>query len=272
MADKRAYFKLDVGYLSNPKVSALLDEHPRAILLHLECIAYSAQHLTDGLVPMRMAMRLACAEQCDLDLLLRCGLLECVNETQVLVHDYLEHQRSASETKTASEQGKRAAQARWTNAGRNASSMPDALRNPMPREREERDTTTCASAHAERDAIDRDFDEWYDLYPLKKSKGQAIKAYRTARKKVDAATILNGLRQQLPELTSREPSKRPYPATWLNGERWADEDASNVHQMPQRGEMNPADRWQMPEPPADVADDPALYQEWLAEQRKAAGR
>lgn len=140
MPDKRAYFKLDVGYLSNPKIASLLDNHPRAILLHLECIAYATQHLTDGLVPMRLAMRLACAEQCDLDLLLQCGLLLAVDESNIAVHDYLEHQRSASEVKAAADKGKRAAEARWTNAPSNAPSMPDALPNPMPREKErERD-------------------------------------------------------------------------------------------------------------------------------------
>lgn len=151
------------------------------------------------------------------------------------------------------------------------------------------DKTSCASADAEREnephpgynreqvrRRDRDrhaeFDEWYSAYPRKRGKGQAMKAYRSARKKVSAQVLLDAVASQYATLTSRGEEFCPYPATWLNGERWADEDASNVHQMPQRGEANPADRWQMPEPPADIADDPVRYQEWLAEQRKAAGR
>ncbi len=35
--------------------------------------------------------------------------------------------------------------------------------------------------------------------------------------------VMAGLRAQLPELLAREPSHRPYPATWLNGKRWEDE-------------------------------------------------
>jgi hypothetical protein len=147
MADKRAYFKLDVGYLSNPKVVGLLEEQPRAIILHLECIAYGAQHLTDGVVPVRTAMRLACAEQCDLDACLNAGLLKRVNDTHVRVHDYLEHQRSADSVKGASEQAKRAAEARWNGsdeaADGNAVSIPNS--NAYREEKKERGSDADAS-------------------------------------------------------------------------------------------------------------------------------
>ena len=51
--DSREFVKLDVGYLSNPKVVGLLvDRRPLAILLHIECIGYARQHRTDGVVPV----------------------------------------------------------------------------------------------------------------------------------------------------------------------------------------------------------------------------
>ena len=130
MSDKRPYFKVDVGYFSNPKIGLLLDEHPRAILLHLACIAYATQHATDGVVPVRLAMRQACAEQCDLEMLLQYGLLER-EDANLRVHDYLEHQRSSSEVKSASDKGKRAAEVRWSSPSGNAPSMPDALLDAM---------------------------------------------------------------------------------------------------------------------------------------------
>lgn len=140
--DKRAYFKVDIGYLSNPKVAELMDENPRAVLLHLQCIAYSAQHLTDGVVPMRLAMRLACGTQSDLDACVNAGLLRRVNGTHLEVHDYLLHQRSAASVKGQSEKAKHAAQARWeaekTDAPSNADRMPDA----MQREKREKDSSS----------------------------------------------------------------------------------------------------------------------------------
>lgn len=148
MADKRGFFTVDTGYFQNPKIAELLDDHPRAVLLHLQCIAYGAQHLTDGVVPLRMAMRLAGAEMHDADLLIEQGLLIPLDEGRVEVHDYLEHQRSSVQVKQAAEKGREAAVSRWkrqpqeealdlgdagdapSNAPGNAPSMLD----PMPRE------------------------------------------------------------------------------------------------------------------------------------------
>lgn len=262
MADKRAYFKVDVGYLTNPKISALLDDEPRAVLLHLCCIAYSAQHLTDGKVPMHLAMRLACAEQCDIDLLLHCGLLEQVDSRTVLVHDYLEHQRSAEEAKRASDKGKRAASARWSdapgNASSNATGMPDAMPNPMPREREEREKNTPAVA-------DGLFDEFWTRYPRKEGKGAARKAWAKAVKQIDAGELVNITRSYGVRMAGAEKRFIPHPATWLNQERWSDEVDD------QKAEA--ADEWfrpfTLPECPPDIADDPERYAAWVDDQREA---
>jgi hypothetical protein len=45
------------------------------------------------------------------------------------------------------------------------------------------------------------------------------------------------VRAQKPEMLQREPAKRPYASTWLNGERWEDElqpPAANGHSDPPR--------------------------------------
>ncbi len=149
MADKRAYFKLDVGYMSNPKVLAVIDESPAAILLHVASIGYAAQHLTDGVVPVKALLRMTGATQADADLLYAAGLwVDGPTGGKAEVHDYLQHQRSAAEVKGASEKAKRAADAKWSkvadassNADSNASSMqdavPDASEIAMPREETE---------------------------------------------------------------------------------------------------------------------------------------
>lgn len=113
MSDTRPWFKLDVGYLSNPKIAPLLDENPRAVLFHLECIAYAKQHRTNGIVPMRVAMRIACAEQCDVDAARNAGLIQSHDATHVRVHDFVDHQGEAERDARRSAAGRKAALARW---------------------------------------------------------------------------------------------------------------------------------------------------------------
>lgn len=84
-------------------------------------------------------------------------------------------------------------------------------------------SVTSASAPAERDDPD-EFDEWYEHYPRKKGKGQAMKAYRAARKIASAETLLTAVKAQAPGLIAKGAEYCPYPATWLNGRRWEDED------------------------------------------------
>lgn len=115
------------------------------------------------------------------------------------------------------------------------------------------DKDSCASTD-----VEREFARWYELYPRKRSKGQALKAYRTARKKVSAQTLLDAITAQAETLTARGAEFVPYPATWLNGERWADEE-------PQQ-EQAPRYRDVVEEPPPGLS--PQEYAQWEADQRK----
>ena len=89
---------------------------------------------------------------------------------------------------------------------------------------------SCASTAVERESIEVEFDEWYSAWPRKKGRGQALKAYRAARKKATAADLLAAVERQTPMLTAKGLEFCPYPATWLNGERWEDE-PDNVHHL-----------------------------------------
>lgn len=120
MADKRTFYKMDVGYHDNPKIQALMDDFPRAVLLHEKCIAYARQHLTDGIVPVRVAMRAVCATDADRNAAGIAGLLIELGDGNVLVHDYLEHNQSAESVNRLSQAQSERASKRW-DAERNAS-------------------------------------------------------------------------------------------------------------------------------------------------------
>lgn len=72
-------------------------------------------------------------------------------------------------------------------------------------------------------AIEIDFAEFWRQYPRKVAKGQARKAYATARRKgVAAVTILNGVMRYAAD-PGREAEFTKHAATWLNAEGWDDE-------------------------------------------------
>lgn len=72
-------------------------------------------------------------------------------------------------------------------------------------------------------SINHSFSEWYSLYPRHVGKGAAERAYKAALKQAKPDAILSALRSQLPDLKMRQTQYVPYPATWLNQQRWLDE-------------------------------------------------
>ncbi len=73
------------------------------------------------------------------------------------------------------------------------------------------------------DDVVGEFERWWSIYPKKVGRGQALRAYTAALKKVTASALLEALQRHLPvmEATPRRFVKNP--ATWLNGECWGDE-------------------------------------------------
>lgn len=212
--------------------------------------SWSAANLTDGFIPADIFPRWG--GKADAAKLVEAGLWhpdEVDGEAGWRFHDWLIHQPDARTVKLKQEAESRAGSKgnhlRWhtkrgvvdpecehckasgtrspTRSGPRSGNLI-APESPVPALPVLKDQNPSASAAAERrTAVDDEFAAWWQQYPLKKDKGHAAKAYRAARRKVSAEVLLEGLQRQLPDLQRREPAKIPYAATWLNGERWADE-------------------------------------------------
>jgi hypothetical protein len=65
--------------------------------------------------------------------------------------------------------------------------------------------------------------EPYTSSKRKVGKGQARKAYVAASKKIDFFDLLPKLEAYVSTLDGKDKQYMPHLATWLNGERWADE-------------------------------------------------
>ena len=70
------------------------------------------------------------------------------------------------------------------------------------------------------------FASWWAIYWHKRAKRDAWTAFRRhVTTEARFEVVMAATRAQKSEMLQREPVKRPYGATWLNGERWEDEAA-----------------------------------------------
>lgn len=79
---------------------------------------------------------------------------------------------------------------------------------------------------------EREWSEFWTIYPHKVAKATAKKSFMAARKKVLFADLMDGLRRYI----ASKPSDREWchAATWLNGERWADQPSERPRPAPLR--------------------------------------
>jgi len=81
------------------------------------------------------------------------------------------------------------------------------------------------------------FDQFWELCPRKIAKGAARKAFLKAAQKASLDSILSGMAQHADEIKSNDPMFIPYPASWLNAERWEDETVTDDSLARMRAEM-----------------------------------
>lgn len=71
----------------------------------------------------------------------------------------------------------------------------------------------------------------YQAYPKKVAKAQGIKAISRALRSIPAAELLAYVQSFARSCSGSDPQFIPYPATWFNGRRWADEQSRAVPQQ-----------------------------------------
>jgi hypothetical protein len=98
MADVRTYIKVHDGMPDHPKVDGLSD---KAFRLLVESWCWCSRHLTDGRIPAATWRKRGSPKA--RKELLDAGLVEQADDGAFVMHDYLEHQRSAEQVKHARE-------------------------------------------------------------------------------------------------------------------------------------------------------------------------
>lgn len=120
-------------------------------------------------------------------------------------------------------------------------SNPEPIREKRIENREERIENNTPYIPLEGESVttqehtDEEFEAFWSLYPKKKSKGDAKKAWKKLK---PSATTVSTIMAKLHELINSNDWKRdngqfiPYPATWLRAEGWNDEVSSPVAPRP----------------------------------------
>lgn len=122
-----------------------------------------------------------------------------------------------------SQKGSDAANARWRNkkaaSDRNADghSVGNAPTPTPTLTKDSRSKKNSLNGHAD------EFEQFWQAYPRKVAKGNARTAFVKAIEKISIEALLSAVKNQS---WSPDPKYRPHPATWLNQERWLDENKS----------------------------------------------
>jgi len=89
---------------------------------------------------------------------------------------------------------------------------------------EELSRRTVKKDSPSKDVHQEGFDAFWMIFPRKIGKGTARSAFLKALKKTDLETLLSGAEKYCAAREGQDKNYTAHPATWLNGERWLDED------------------------------------------------
>ena len=191
------WIKIDDTLPNNPKILPLSDG---AFRLYIEALCYCNQYLTDGFLTDAVLSRLD-PHSNRKELVDACLWIECLDGMQI--NDYTEHQTSKADVEEKRKQS----------------------RNRVTRYREKSNADVTQPEYriqkqnTETDI--KDFDQFWESYPLRVGKGAALKAWMKAVKRATPQIIVEGACRYASD-PNRDPAFTAHPATWLNSDRWTD--------------------------------------------------
>lgn len=209
------WFRMYDELLDDPKVQRLRPELFKA-WVNLMCLA--SRH---GEIPnaddVAFALRIDAEKaKAYVDELMDLGLIDVTENDEVKPHNWDKRQFKSDRDETAA---KRQADKRERDKEKNVTRDITEMSQPP-----ETDTDTDTEQNKPRSSASDGFEEFYSAYPLKKGRGAAIKAHKSATAKVSPALLAVAAKVFAAKCVGKDPKFIPHPATWLNQERWADED------------------------------------------------
>jgi len=201
--------------------------------------SWCCQQLTDGIIPGHIAVTLGTKQQATA--LVSAGLWDLLEDGSYSFHDWDKYQPSAAEVR-AERQDKHekkvaagragglasgVARRKHTRSNLEAEGEANAKQNEAPT-RTRPEPLESPSDSPPVAALPERFDEFWQAYPRRVGKGQAVKAWKSAVRKSDPGMIITAAISYAATQQGKDPQYVAHPATWLNGERWLDEAPSHL--------------------------------------------
>jgi hypothetical protein len=217
-----AWFKVDDGFYTSLKFLSI----PRGLQAEAAGVwllsgTWSADKMTDGFVPYAV-LDLWEFDPTVIKELVECGLWDHDEErVGIWFHDWSDYQpmREQLEAKSAArhERSVNAANARWNKTDAKPM-LTDA--KPMLTDAPEPVPEPVLKPLAIASPL---FDEFWQLWPRREGKANAVKAWQKATKKISESDLVEKARAYVTSPTLPQAQFVPHAATWLNGERYNDE-------------------------------------------------
>lgn len=234
-------FQVDPDFYDHPKAIGMSDS---ATALWVRAGSYSVAKLLDGFVPEDALSLLTTVPGQAANELVERGLWRRVkggfrfhqwdhrNLTRARVEadrDY-DRKRKRKARHLARQNGNSQLDGDIVLTGHPPDTRPDSARSPDRSVSVSESVSTPPTPRRGKPAAPADDDpHWsafWDAYPRKVGKGQARRAWAKAIKTTDPAAVIAAAKRFADRRRGQDPQYTPHPATWLNGERWADQPAA----------------------------------------------
>ena len=215
MTSMTRWFRLYDDVLNDPKVQRLNGELFK-LWINVLCIASKHGGVLPSLDDLAFELRLpklAC--KAEIDMLRAAGLID--GDKKLKPHGW-EKRQFKSDTSTDRVK-------RFRERSRN---VAETVSETAPDTDTETDTETYkkkenTKERKSRSAGSAEFEKFWNVYPRKVGKGQAMKAWSKATVKASPVLIIASVEAWRGSKDFPAPEFVPHPATWLNAERWTDE-------------------------------------------------
>jgi hypothetical protein len=222
------FVKISHNIVENPKIVTLSCE---ARWAYLESIVYAARNFTDGLIDRRILhQRWSDSVIKELTTNDENPSWIMLDNGDVQIYAFCDWQMTAEKRKEIQEKKRNAGiksgearrQTNTTRTGVQQVFEQNANKKELELEVEQEKIKPLAIASPL-------FDEFWQLWPRREGKANAVKAWQKATKKITESDLVEKARAYVTSPTLPQAQFVPHAATWLNGERYNDE--PQVHKM-----------------------------------------